>query len=80
MNEKRLKIITYGMVQAINTDRINNRYVSHDVVAELWMLPIDRFSDIDYELFHQVHEYVRYAYGFEELPDWYQEGDISEEW
>lgn len=80
MNEKRLMIVTYGMVQAIGFDRLEHRCVAGGVIAELWMLPLERFSDIPYELFHQVNEYVRYAYRRGPLPDWYQDGDISSEW
>jgi hypothetical protein len=80
MNEQRLMIVTYGMTKALNYDSIYKRTVASDVVAELWMLPLERFSIVSYKLFYQVEEYVRYAYGVADLPDWYQEGDIPEEW
>jgi len=78
MLAKRLKIITYGQAYAI--DISHPRRISADIIAELWMIPLERFSDDSVTLFRQVDEYVAYAYGENELPRWYKDGDISLEW
>ena len=95
MNEKRFKIISYAQAELLarnkgkfrvhkkNADRDNYHHrktAGGDIIAELWMIPLERFSDLDYELFHQVNEYIDYAAGDMPCPSWYQEGDVSADW
>lgn len=74
--EKRLKIITYAQIALPYY-----RSTTHpSVIAELWMIPLRRFSNDDMKLFRQVDEYVRYALSDADLPDWYREGDVPKDW
>ena len=73
---KRLKIITFAQI-ALPYYRSNPH---PDVIAELWMIPLYRFSSVDRILFRQVDEYVRYSLSDADLPDWYRDGDISKDW
>ena len=80
MLAQRLKVITYGQTLAQGYDKMRGRNFAADIVAELWMIPIERFSGDDVTLFYRTAEYVQYSYGLAEEPEWLQDDDISRDW